>query len=289
MAVTSENAADNLVKYSVFKHICINTNSALTSLNNFYLLSNKMSVDSDTVSNRSRDSFNESGYQEVKSSKRRAWVVAGSVTFVVLCTIMAVTLPAALKDEKTTPAASASTSFPTEAPDNFTTISMSRSTSSTKSSISTTTFSPEILATTNGDHEITTSESHETTSPSFAPTIIFEAATRETTSSLTETTISSTLSNANTTATLLRTTEEKTPAQSTTEIAASTTLVTPVLSTTTSYETTTVSVVERVDECEYINELLGVDICVLDARYPLNHCSKKNKGKKITWVFKKTD
>ena len=186
-----------------------------------------MGVNSETVSNRSRDSFNESGYQEVKSSKRRAWVVARSVTFVVLFTIMAVTLPAALKDEKTTPAASASTSFPTEAPDTFTTISMSRSTSSPKSSISTITFSPEILATTNEDHQITTSESHETTSSSFAPTTTFETATRETTASLIETISFSTLSNANTTATLLRTTEDKTPAQSTTEIAGSTTFKTP--------------------------------------------------------------
>ena len=174
-----------------------------------------MSENSETVSMKrsSRDDNNKSGLQEIQSSKRRAWIVAGGVTFVVLLTIMAVTLPPALKDEKTTPSVSASTGIPTEAPDTFTTISITYSTTSTKSTIAPTAHSTDVRVTTNG-------------------------------------------------------------AQS-----AKTTVIPPILSTTASFETTTVSVVEKVDECEYINELLEVDICVLDARYPLNHCNKKDKGR----------
>ena len=173
-----------------------------------------MSENSETISMKrsSRDDYNESGLQEIQSSKRRAWTVAGGVTFVVLLTIMTVTLPPALKDENTTPSVSASTGIPTEAPDTFT-ISITYSTTSTKSTIAPTAHSTDIRLTTNG-------------------------------------------------------------AQS-----AKSTVIPPILSTTASFETTTVSVVEKVDECEYINELLEVDICVLDARYPLNHCNKKDKGR----------
>ncbi|CBY37224.1 unnamed protein product [Oikopleura dioica] len=48
--------------------------------------------------------------------------------------------------------------------------------------------------------------------------------------------------------------------------------------TTTSYETTTVSIVETEGECEFMNELLESSICFLDVRYPLKHCNKRDIG-----------
>jgi len=55
--------------------------------------------------------------------------------------------------------------------------------------------------------------------------------------------------------------------------------------TTTSYETTTVSIVETEGECEFMNELLESSICFLDVRYPLKHCNKRDIGKKIKRIF----
>jgi hypothetical protein len=48
--------------------------------------------------------------------------------------------------------------------------------------------------------------------------------------------------------------------------------------TTTSFETTTVSIVEEITVCEAVNELLERGICFLDERYPLQHCNKDDNG-----------
>ncbi|CBY35938.1 unnamed protein product [Oikopleura dioica] len=213
-----------------------------------------MSNNSDTVSNISRDDLNESGYQEVRNSKRRVWVVAGSVTFVVLCTIMAVTLPPALKVEKTTSTAFSSTTTSTDATGTFSTLS----TTATISIFSSTAEWPENITTTSKNNDKAT----------FASTV------------LSSSTFPTTPETDTTTQALLPVTAERTLVQSTaiTEIPDTSTTLKPPFMYTTSYETTTVSIVETEAECEFINELLELDICLLDQRYPLKHCNKNNLG-----------